>query len=132
MTDTVQASKLNTNTFRCGFGFRKKNYAASCVSGSGTLLEIRQFCCRDRGHWRLLLEQRSCGYTWSGAGHVDPPPLSHLDTPPPPEPPAAAAEGRSRLAGLKQMSVEKIASIRQRLAEGRKLLRYTLPIEIEI
>jgi len=33
------------------------------------------------------------------------------------------AEGRSRLQGLKQMSVDKIANIRQRLAEGRRMLR---------
>ena len=30
---------------------------------------------------------------------------------------------RSRLQGLKQMSVDKIANIRQRLAEGRRMLR---------
>ena len=77
--------------------------------------------------WRLLLEQRSTGYVW-GAGECE-----GLGR----EPRGVVVDQRgvavdqedqgvmqrSRLQGLKQMSVDKIANIRQRLAEGRRMLR---------
>ena len=68
--------------------------------------------------WRLLLEQRSTGYVWSGEGCASEASfLPCLETAP------EEGQTRRRLSGLKQMSVEKIANIRQRLAEGRRLLR---------
>jgi hypothetical protein len=48
--------------------------------------------------------------------------LPSLEGGPAPEEPAGG-HTRRRLSGLKQLSVEKIATIRQRLAEGRRLLR---------
>ena len=84
--------------------------------------------------WRQLLEQRSTGFTWCGANEV----ASHPKTPTlekaasgssdaiqdkSPEPSEIEEEftTRSRLAGLKQMSVASIASLRQRLGETRKI-----------
>ena len=68
--------------------------------------------------WRVLLEQRSTGYVWSGEGCASEASfLPCLETAP------EEGQTRRRLSGLKQMSVEKIANIRQRLAEGRRLLR---------
>ena len=70
--------------------------------------------------WRLLVEQRSTGYVW-GSGECDlvgresrSMTLDHEEQ---------GVMQRSRLQGLKQMSVDKIANIRQRLAEGRRMLR---------
>ena len=87
--------------------------------------------------WRQLLEQRSTGFTWCGANeaasHPKTPTLekaaagASLDTANPmdksPEPSEIEEEftTRSRLAGLKQMSVASIASLRQRLGETRKI-----------
>ncbi|TRY75583.1 hypothetical protein TCAL_13348 [Tigriopus californicus] len=63
--------------------------------------------------WRLKLEQRSTGYIWccssTTEAEAEPKPSSVL-------------EYRSRLSGLKQMSAAGLASLRQRLNEGRKLL----------
>ena len=82
--------------------------------------------------WRLLLEQRSTGYVWGsgeceGLGREVRGVVVDQDD--------QGVMQRSRLQGLKQMSVDKIANIRQRLAEGRRMLRtrYTvhtiLPIQ---
>ena len=68
--------------------------------------------------WRVLVEQRSTGYVWSGEGcTAEANFMPCLETAP------EEGQTRRRLSGLKQMSVEKIANIRQRLAEGRRLLR---------
>ena len=70
--------------------------------------------------WRLLLEQRSTGYVWGsgeceGLGREVRGVVVDQDD--------QGVMQRSRLQGLKQMSVDKIANIRQRLAEGRRMLR---------
>lgn len=71
---------------------------------------------RQRRQWRMMLEQRSSGFLWDGGrlmtsvefvmaglanGHVE------------------EKASRSRLQGLKQLSVEKLASLKQKLAETR-------------
>ncbi|XP_071444865.1 uncharacterized protein ca [Hetaerina americana] len=64
----------------------------------------------SREQWKLLLEQRDNGYCW---------PLDRLDS----SSPGSRGVGpmpRSRLQGLKQLSVEKITLIKQKLAETRK------------
>lgn len=50
--------------------------------------------------WRLLLEQHSTGYVW-------PPDVNSDDS------------ARSRFLNLKQMGVDKLASLKQRIAEAR-------------
>ena len=54
-----------------------------------------------QAQWRLLLEQRSLGWVWGGEGGAGAPP------------------SRGRLQGLAQLSVEAVAGLRARLAEGR-------------
>merc|ERR1719431_1328398 len=91
------------------------------------------FKCSEN-YLRLMVEQRSLGYTWSGgaaksssssstnhtdtfshqsSNHSDQEPFSLPDI----------VESRGRLSSIKQMSVGKIANLRNRIAEGRKLLR---------
>ena len=70
--------------------------------------------------WRLLLEQRSTGYVWGGEGGEGAAFLPCLEAG---QQQQEEGPTRRRLSGLRQMSVEKIANIRQRLAEGRRLLR---------
>ncbi|XP_023343350.1 uncharacterized protein LOC111712841 [Eurytemora carolleeae] len=68
--------------------------------------------------YRLLVDQKSIGYSWTGSTSCDPPSTPTQENPLP-----DIIESRGRLSGLKQMSVEKITNLRNRLAEGRKLLR---------
>ncbi|XP_057652123.1 uncharacterized protein LOC130891409 isoform X2 [Diorhabda carinulata] len=56
--------------------------------------------------WRLILEQRSTGYLW--------PPEAHTQT---------EDSTRSRLYSLKQLGVDKLASLKQRLTEARGVRR---------
>lgn len=97
--------------------------------------------------WRQLLEQRSSGYTWCGANENASLPktptlekaagsngtklLDPDDSSPLQQTPGSGIDrsdsnedlpARSRLAGLKQMSVASLANLRQRLSEGRRLL----------
>eukprot|EP00095_Tigriopus_kingsejongensis_P005381 maker-scaffold1024_size69702-snap-gene-0.11 protein:Tk05381 transcript:maker-scaffold1024_size69702-snap-gene-0.11-mRNA-1 annotation:"PREDICTED: uncharacterized protein LOC103572785" len=65
--------------------------------------------------WRLLLEQRSTGYIWCSVSSAK---AESEAT----KPSSGGLEYRSRLSGLKQMSAAGLASLRQRLSEGRKLL----------
>lgn len=64
--------------------------------------------------WRLQLEQRSTGYIWCSS--------TSAKTESEAKPSSSVLEYRSRLSGLKQMSAAGLASLRQRLNEGRKLL----------
>ena len=73
--------------------------------------------------WRVLVEQRSTGYVW-GQGHD----TCHVSTRVANghESSGADPEGgqqRTRLQSIKQMSVDRIANLRSRLAEGRRLLK---------
>lgn len=78
--------------------------------------------CINHSQWKLLLEQRTTGYTWpvDSASHAKPYSSSSQS-------PSTAAESdangkslpRSRLQGLKQLSVEKLTSIRNKLVETR-------------
>jgi hypothetical protein len=70
--------------------------------------------------WRLLVEQRSTGYVW-GSGDCEV--VGRESRGMAMEQEDQGVMQRSRLQGLKQMSVDKIANIRQRLAEGRRMLR---------
>ena len=83
--------------------------------------------------WRQLLEQRSTGFTWCGANEVASLPKTptlekaaqaldiHNPIDKSPDPDEEEFTTRSRLAGLKQMSVASIASLKQRLSESRKI-----------
>ena len=74
--------------------------------------------------WRILVEQRSTGYVWGleDTGPVSVPRDTRVsnghdmcdDT---------SAVQRTRLQSIKQMSVDRIANLRTRLAEGRRLLK---------
>lgn len=74
----------------------------------------------NRLQWRLLLEQRSTAFIWSpDCGNkiqtaveyaINGITNGHLDE---------SKTSRSRLQGLKQLSVEKLASLKQKLAETR-------------
>ncbi|XP_066992544.2 uncharacterized protein ca [Anabrus simplex] len=84
----------------------------------------------SRNQWKLLLEQRATGYTWpvengsnnkgGGSSSLD---LSSSQSSVDLEFGSRTAShyptARSRLQGLKQLSVEKLASLRQKLAETR-------------
>ncbi|XP_046385800.1 uncharacterized protein LOC124155755 [Ischnura elegans] len=65
----------------------------------------------NREQWKLLLEQRDKGYYW---------PLDRVDSSSPLTRGPPLLPTRSRLQGLKQLSVEKISLIKQKLAETRK------------
>ncbi|KAF4527744.1 hypothetical protein B566_EDAN014954 [Ephemera danica] len=71
----------------------------------------------ERRQWKLTLEQRSAGYCW---------PLERsaldmgLDADALPGTCLVPLPARSRLQGLKQLSVEKLATLKQKLAETRK------------
>ena len=69
--------------------------------------------------WRILVEQRSTGYVWGcgDIGHVTRDVSDTCDTE------DTSAVQRTRLQSIKQMSVDRIANLRNRLAEGRRLLK---------
>ena len=80
---------------------------------------VRLVVSSSQEQWRVLVEQRSTGYTW---GCVDCPPS-------PPRQASIASQDspevvqRSRLQSIKQLSVDRIANLRHRLSEGRRMLR---------
>ena len=98
----------------------------TAVQGPVTGLQVMMDSALDSVHllvssrqeqWRVLVEQRSSGYTWGCA-----------DCPPSPPRQAASSQDnelgqRSRLQSIKQLSVDRIATLRHRLSEGRKMLR---------
>ena len=69
--------------------------------------------------WRILVEQRSTGYVWGcgDIGHMTRDVSDTCDTE------DTSAVQRTRLQSIKQMSVDRIAILRNRLAEGRRLLK---------
>ena len=101
--------------------------SSTTVTGEVTGLQVMLDPALDSVHllvssgqeqWRVLVEQRSTGYTW---GCVDCPPS-------PPRQPSLASQDtevvqRSRLQSIKQLSVDRIANLRHRLSEGRRMLR---------
>ena len=101
--------------------------SSTSVTGEVTGLQVMLDPALDSVHllvsssqeqWRVLVEQRSTGYTW---GCADCPPS-------PPRQPSQASQDtevvqRSRLQSIKQLSVDRIANLRHRLSEGRRMLR---------
>ena len=128
-SDFLQLALVGTHAgFLVVINLVSQTLVGSCkVSGPILQLEVVVDSAMDCVHvilsstdtqWRVLLEQRSTGYVWSGEGCASEASfLPCLETAP------EEGQTRRRLSGLKQMSVEKIANIRQRLAEGRRLLR---------
>ena len=128
-SDFLQLALVGTQSgFLVVINLVTQTLVGSCkVSGPILQLEVVVDSAMDCVHvilsstdtqWRVLLEQRSTGYVWSGEGCASEASfLPCLETAP------EEGQTRRRLSGLKQMSVEKIANIRQRLAEGRRLLR---------
>ncbi|XP_047106229.1 uncharacterized protein LOC124775441 [Schistocerca piceifrons] len=78
--------------------------------------------CINHSQWKLLLEQRTTGYTWpvDSASHAKPYSTSSQCQSTIVESDANGKSlPRSRLQGLKQLSVEKLTSIRNKLVETR-------------
>ena len=128
-SDFLQLALIGTQAgFLVVINLVTQTLVGSCkVSGPVLQLEVVVDSAMDCVHvilsskdtqWRVLVEQRSTGYVWSGEGcTAEANFMPCLETAP------EEGQTRRRLSGLKQMSVEKIANIRQRLAEGRRLLR---------
>ena len=64
----------------------------------------------EHKQWRILLERRSTGFTW---GAENAPKIKEEEE---------EEQPRSRFAGLRNMSVASLASLKQKLSEGRKML----------
>lgn len=116
-TESGDITLINLNTGQ-RLGTRK-------ISGSLSMLHICHdnsdsayllMTCEDRQQWRVLLEDRDGSWFWpeepgrSSSRVLMREEINGL---------SPAPSARSRLQGLKQMSVEKLAIIRQRLAETR-------------
>ena len=65
--------------------------------------------------WRILVEQRSTGFVW-GCGDTGQVTRDNSDTC---DQDDTCAVQRTRLQSIKQMSVDRIANLRNRLAEAR-------------
>ena len=106
---------------------------SSCqVKGGVTGLDIMVDPALDNVHllvtthssqWRILVEQRSTGYVWGGCEDTCPSiaPVSRVAGHETAE--ESGAVQRTRLQSIKQMSVDRIANLRNKLAEGRRLLK---------
>jgi hypothetical protein len=81
----------------------------------------------NRDQWRLLLEQRSTGYTWGVSIAARAPPSgvsSNAEGQSSTKVGSEEVQGlsRSRLSGLKQISVAGLANLRQRISDGKRLM----------
>ena len=109
---------------------------SSCmIKGSVKNMEIMVDAALDSVHllvttsvqqWRILVEQRCTGYVWGCGDTCGGPPMSPrvsngVSTCP--DDGDTGAVQRTRLQSIKQMSVDRIANLRHRLAEGRRMLK---------
>ena len=100
--------------------------SSTSITGPVRELEVMMDSALDSVHlvvsstnqqWRVLIEQRSTGYTW-GCTDCPPSPPRHTSSAQDTEP-----GQRSRLQSIKQLSVDRIANLRHKLSEGRRMLR---------